>query len=108
MFQSEKSRWRDSQRNFLVEFANDFKGILDVLPPDRFQNEQLVEMREMMKSKINPAVMDVAFGGVPILCTPDVCEILKEDYQWRGRQSAREAGNYKYVIDVSGLTFRNS
>ena len=88
-----------------MEFANDYRGILDVLPPDRFQNEKLVEMREMLKSRINPAVMDVAFAGKPILCEPEICEILKEDYQWRERQSDREAGNYKYVIDVSVLYF---
>lgn len=88
-----------------MEFANDFKGILDILPPDRSRNQQMVEMREMMKSRINPAVMDVAFGGAPISCTPDVCDILKEDYQWRERQSDKDAGNYKYVIDVSGFSF---
>ena len=88
-----------------MESANDFGGILDVLPPDRSRNEQLVEMREMIKSRINPAVMDIAFGGEPILCTPDICDILEEDYQWRKRQSDKEAGNYKYVIDVSRFFF---
>ena len=103
IFHGEKTRWRDSQRNFLVEFANDYRGILDVLPPDRAQNEKLVEMREMAKARINPAVMDVAFAGETILCEPEICEVLKEEYQWRERQSDKEAGNYKYIIDVSGL-----
>jgi hypothetical protein len=105
IFHSEKSRWKDSQRDFLVEFANDYRGMLDVLPPDRARNEMMVDVREMLKSRINPAVMDVAFAGKPILCESDMCEILEEDYQWRERQSNREAGNYKYVIDVSGLSF---
>lgn len=88
-----------------MELANDYRGILDVLPPDRAPNEKLVDMREMVKARINPAVMDIAFTGNPIGCEPDICRILKEDYQWRERQGHREAGNYKYVIDVSGLTF---
>jgi hypothetical protein len=88
-----------------VEFANDYRGILDVLPPDRARNEKLVEMRGMVKARINPAVMDVAFAGSVLGCEPDVCKVLKEDYYWRERQGHKEAGNYKYVIDVSGLSF---
>ena len=49
--------------------------------------------------------MDVAFTGTVLSCEPEICKILKEDYHWRERQSHREAGNYKYVIDVSGLSF---
>ena len=105
LYQKKDSLWRDSQRHFLVEFANDYRGVLDVLPPDRAPNEKLVEVREMVKARINPAVMDVAFTGTAIACEPDTCKILKEDYQWRERQSLREAGNYKYVIDVSSLSF---
>ena len=101
IFHSKTSLWKHSHRNFLVEFANDFKGILDILPPDRSRNEKLVEPREMAKSRINPAVMDVAFTGNPILCAPDVCDILKHTYAWRDRQHNKEAGNYKYVMDVS-------
>jgi len=56
----------------------------------------------MRKARINPAIMDVAFGGQPILCTPDVCDIVKHAYPWRERQLNKEAGNYKYVIDVDG------
>jgi len=85
-----------------VEFANDFKGVLDILPPDRSRNEKLVEMREMTKSRINPAVMDVAFAGHPISCAPDVCDIVKHAYPWRERQHNKEAGSYKYVIDIDG------
>ena len=104
LYQEKNSRWRDAQRHSLVELANDYRGILDVLPPDRAPNEKLVDMREMVKARINPAVMDIAFTGNPIGCEPDICRILKEDYQWRERQGHREAGNYKYVIDVSGLS----
>jgi len=84
-----------------VDFANDLGGILDILPPDRSRSEKLVEMIEMRKARINPAVMDIAFGGQPISCAPDVCDILKHAYPWRERQGNKHAGNYKYVIDVS-------
>ena len=105
IYHSEFSRWRDSHRNFLVKFANDYGGILDVLPPNRAQNEELVEMIELVKARINPAVMDVAYAGEPISCEPEICEIMREDYQWREWQSDKQAGNYKYVIDVSSLSF---
>ena len=76
---------------------------MDVLPSDRVRNEKLADMRDLVKARINPAVMDVAFTGDAISCDPEICKIMEEDYQWRERQGYREAGNYKYVLDVSGL-----
>ena len=101
MFHSKTTRWKHSQRDFLVEFANDLDGVLDVLPYDRSKNEKLVETRELKKDIINPITLDIAFAGQPIACTPEVCDLLKHTYPWHKRQSNKDAGNYKYVIDVS-------
>jgi len=85
-----------------VEFANDFGGVLDIIPPDRTRNEKLMDVKELKKAMINPALMDIAFGGQPISCAPDVCDVVKARYPWRERQSIGEAGKHKYVIDVDG------
>ncbi|KDR70234.1 hypothetical protein GALMADRAFT_160044 [Galerina marginata CBS 339.88] len=102
IYHNEISHWEDSHRDFLVSFANDLEGTIKLLPPNRARNEKLGHLREIRKSRINPAVMDVAFAGVPIACSPGICELLEEVYPWRNWQSIQEAGNYKYVIDVDG------
>jgi len=101
MFHSSKSRWDHSHRDFLVAFSNLLEGTLKVLPPNRATNEVLGELKELRMSRLNPAMMDIAFAGKPIACSPGTCELLEEIYPWRGRQSIQEAGNYKYVLDVS-------
>lgn len=101
IFHSKTSRWRQSHRNFLVEFANDLKGTLKVIPSNRTRTESVGELMEMRKARINPATMDIAFAGTPISCAPDTCDLVDAMYTWRERQSVKEAGNYKYVLDVS-------
>jgi len=44
--------------------------------------------------------MDIAFGGQPLACSDEVCDVLEETYPWRKRQSFKEAGRYKNVLDV--------
>ncbi|KAF8960655.1 glycosyl transferase family 90-domain-containing protein [Flammula alnicola] len=102
MFHSKTSRWQHSHRDFLVSYTNDLEGTIKVLPPNKARNEKIGEPHEVRKARINPAVMDIAFGGQPIACSPDVCDLLEEIYPFRERQSIKEAGNYKYVIDVDG------
>lgn len=100
MYHSETSRWRRSHRIFLVERTNDLHGILKVLSPNKTKDEQVGEPLEVRKARINPAAMDIAFGGQPLACSDDVCDVLEEIYPWRKRQSLNEAGRYKYVLDV--------
>jgi len=101
MYHGKNARWRSSHRDFLVGFTNDLNGTLELLPPDRKPGEKLGERRTMKKARLNPAVMDVAFGGTPTGCPPEVCKEMEKIYPWRDWQSIREAGNYKYVVDVS-------
>lgn len=105
MYHSRTSRWRHSHREFLVGFTNQLEGTLQVLPPNRTRSERLGGLREIRKAMINPAAMDIAFAGDPHSCDPEICDLLADFFPWRGRQSIKEAGSYKYVFDVS-LAFR--
>ncbi|KAF8908170.1 glycosyl transferase family 90-domain-containing protein [Gymnopilus junonius] len=102
MYHSRTSRWRHSHREFLVGFTNEIEGTIQALPPNRTRSERLGGLREIRKARINPAVMDIAFAGDPHSCDPEICDLLLDVFPWRGRQSIKEAGNYKYVIDVDG------
>ena len=100
MYHSRTSRWRHSHRIFLVEHANELHGTLKVLSPNKTKHEKVGEPLEVRKARINPAAMDIAFGGQPLACSDEVCDVLEDTYPWRKRQSLKEAGRYKYVLDV--------
>ncbi|EDQ99870.1 uncharacterized protein LACBIDRAFT_295861 [Laccaria bicolor S238N-H82] len=102
MFHATKTRWRNQQRIHLVRSANDLNGTMRVIPPDRSRTEKIGEMREVRRARLNPAVMDVAFAGNPIACSKSVCPVLEELFEWRDYQREKEAGRYKYIIDVDG------
>lgn len=101
MFHDKRTRWQDSHRDFLVRYANDLSGTLNVLRPTSNKTEITGIPKEYRKSRLNPAIMDVAFAGRPIACSPATCDLLRGIYPWRERQSIKDAGNYKYVLDVS-------
>ena len=100
MYHSKTSRWRHSHRNVLVEHANDLQGSLKLLSPNKTKHEKVGEPLEIRKARVNPAVMDIAFGGRPTACSDEICDLVQTIYPWRERQSIKEAGGYKYVIDV--------
>uniref|UniRef100_A0A8H7XUJ7 Glycosyl transferase CAP10 domain-containing protein n=1 Tax=Psilocybe cubensis TaxID=181762 RepID=A0A8H7XUJ7_PSICU len=102
IFHGKNTRWEQSHRDFLVSYTNSLEGTVNVLPSNRTREERLGDLRELRAARINPAVMDVAFAGTPISCSPEICEVLKKTFPWRNKQSIQEAGNYKYVIDVDG------
>lgn len=100
IFHADHTRWKGSHRNVLVEYANDLNGTLNVLVPPRTANEAVGEPKAIRKSRLNPAIMDIAFAGEPISCAPSVCGRLESIFPWRKRQSVKAAGTYKYVFDV--------
>ncbi|KAF5309861.1 hypothetical protein D9619_010501 [Psilocybe cf. subviscida] len=102
MRHSKTSRWKYSQRDFLVASTNDLTGTLTVIQPNTTRSQPMEPFREVRKSRINPELMDVAFGGGPSACEHDVCEMMKEIYPFRERQTIKQAGNYRYVMDVDG------
>lgn len=95
-----KTRWKASHRIHVVELANEVDGMITVLKPPETEDEKVGEGVEMRKARVNPAMMDIAFAGSPSGCAPEICQQLESGFQWRRWQSAREAGNYKYVLDV--------
>ncbi|KAF9004568.1 glycosyl transferase family 90-domain-containing protein [Cyathus striatus] len=95
--------WKHQQRDFLVWTTNEVNGTVRVLPPDRSKKERVGPLKEYRKARLNPALMDIAFVGDPVLCSPDsFCKEFQRTYAWRQRQNQAEAGKYKYVIDVDG------
>ncbi|KAJ7489311.1 glycosyl transferase family 90-domain-containing protein [Mycena latifolia] len=102
IFHSSRTRWQNSQRIGLMRAANDMRGTIPILSPLKSETEPVGEPVEVRKSRLNPGIMDVAFAGDPIMCDPETCEHLQKIFPWRRPQSVREAGDYKYVIDVDG------
>lgn len=105
IFHADHTRWRTSHRSTLVGYVNDLNGTLDVLFPPTSPHESVGNPRTVRKAHQNPALFDIAFAGSPHACSPSVCKQLEKLYQWRQRQSLREAGNYKYVLDVSDVFY---
>jgi hypothetical protein len=103
MWHSKTSRWKHSQRDFLVAFTNDLTGTLTVIQPNTTRSQPMEPFREVRKSRVNPELMDIAFGGAPSACEYDVCEMMKKIYPFRERQNIKQAGNYRYVMDVRVL-----
>jgi len=100
----EKMRWKQSHRDFLVGLANDLNGTTRVLLPTKSEREQVGVPKEMMNSKLNPAMLDIAFAGKPLGCTPEAtCRLIETMFPWGKKQSLAEAGNYKYILDVGFL-----
>ncbi|KAF8347448.1 glycosyl transferase family 90-domain-containing protein [Amanita rubescens] len=85
IFHNDKTRWQGSHRDFLVKYANDLNGTLSVLRPTSNETEIVGSPKEYHKSRLNPALIDIAFAGKPT-----------------HSQSIKHAGNYKYIIDVDG------
>ncbi|KAG1724298.1 glycosyl transferase family 90-domain-containing protein [Suillus paluster] len=94
--------WRDSQRDRLVEIAQRTDGSVEVLVMDDHGDGEGMKVEEMKKARMNPAMLDIAFAGSPSQCEPETCRELEEGFEWRRRMSVRDAGRYKYVLDVDG------
>ncbi|XP_006456003.1 hypothetical protein AGABI2DRAFT_77669 [Agaricus bisporus var. bisporus H97] len=97
-----ETKWRETQRPRTVDFANDMEGEVNVLFPPAGRDDPVGEGRNVSKSKINPAVFDIAFAGEPLQCEKDYCGEIAKMYDWRKYQNTRGASVYKYVLDVDG------
>ncbi|TRM65673.1 glycosyltransferase family 90 protein [Schizophyllum amplum] len=104
IWQAPERPWRRSQRIRLVRIANELGGELEILDATKAASEPVGEPLQVRKSLLNPAVMDVAFAGAPHSCDVEAgtCEVLKEEFEWRAYQTAEQAANYKYVLDIDG------
>jgi hypothetical protein len=100
IWHAEDTRWHESQRARLVQWASDLNGTMSILQPNVSNGERVGEGVEFRKAMVNPAVLDVMFAGNPLSCAPEVCQQLADIFEWRKHQNNRAAGNYKYIIDV--------
>jgi hypothetical protein len=103
MWHAPETLWRNAQRARLVDLARNLNGSVKVLIPSGSPEAQVGMGAEIGRQKINPAMMDIAFAGVPVGCPPSFCDELLHVFEWRKRQNAKEAGDFKYVIDVSSV-----
>jgi hypothetical protein len=95
------TRWRDSQRTRLMEWATrGYEKNVTVLMPTQ-QGERVGGGVEMKKSRLAPAMLDVFFAGQPLNCEGETCQLLKDTFEYRKQHSIKTAGGYKYVLDVS-------
>lgn len=97
-----KSLWRNSHRDYFVRRANEIAGTLDVLHANVSREAPVGTPRTLRKSRVNPAMLDIAFADYPVMCSPDTCKLLEDIYPFRAFQSTKEAGRYKYVFDIDG------
>lgn len=80
-----------SQRVNLVErtaLDEGYLPLLDVTP----DNAPVGAPRQTLIDRLNTDLMDVAFVDEPIQCDPEICEIVKETYAYKGRKDWK-AGN---------------
>ncbi|GJJ08524.1 hypothetical protein Clacol_002742 [Clathrus columnatus] len=95
--------WNVSQRTRLVESATRRGGETRVLFPPLAGRDAAVGFGRTLKySALNSAFMDVAFSGSPQQCEEKTCSLLKQRFEFRKRMSYKEAGAYKYVMDIDG------
>lgn len=56
---------------------------------------------EIPKAKWAPAMADVAYSGEPINCEWNICDKLRQAYEFRKGHDGKAQGRYKYIMDVS-------
>lgn len=106
IFHDESIPWIYSHRDRLVNWATkQFAENVTVLrspPNEKYRVGDPVEVRQ---SRYAPALLDVAFAGQPGSCSPETCDKLRTIFEFRQLQSIKDAGNYKYVLDVGLCLF---
>ena len=102
MWAGEDMRWRNQHRMRLVRLANQLNGTIDVLRSTS-PTERVGETVQMSMARVNPAMLDVTFTGEPHSCSEGICEVVRDEYEFRKHQSVETSGSYKYILDVREL-----
>jgi hypothetical protein len=58
-----------------------------VLRPTKSRNERIGEGIPVVKARLNPVMLDVAFVNNPHSCAQSVCEIITEEFEFREYQT---------------------
>lgn len=108
IWHSGETRWRESHRTRLVNDTSTRYGHRTVLPPTQSNKEPVGRGRDMKAGRLNAATMDIGFAGDLNACDPKTCDLLREEFEVRPRQSLRAAASYKYVLDVRSCSVLHS
>ncbi|KAG5733417.1 hypothetical protein E4T56_gene4120, partial [Termitomyces sp. T112] len=105
IWHAQDTRWKEAQRARAIMWAGIGRvggdGNVTVLKAGT--EDQRVGKGETVKwARWAPAMLDVAFAGVPGGCAPGTCEELERVFEWRKPLDMIAAGNYKYVLDIDG------
>ena len=103
LFASPENAWRHAHRSRLVSLANAIEGNLTIFSVPKNEWEMVGEPEEIKIARVNPAWMDVAFVGKPIVCDDarGTCRDMEEAWEFRRSHNRKEEGRYKFIIDVS-------
>ncbi|KAJ8073632.1 hypothetical protein PM082_011910 [Marasmius tenuissimus] len=102
IWHSKGVRWEKSHRDWLVTWASGVSGSVDVLfDKEANATGPVGSPKAVRKARLNPALLDVAFAG-NMQCEEEVCKEMEKVYPLARAIPPKEAGNYKYVIDVDG------
>ncbi|KAF8997495.1 glycosyl transferase family 90-domain-containing protein [Cyathus striatus] len=99
-----QERWWYAQRIQLMRIVSALNGTERVLTT-REKGMMVGNGTELPKAILNPAMMDIAFTGGAVGCSPDsFCRYMETLFEWRQSHDAngRNTGNHKYFIDVDG------
>ncbi|KIK57378.1 glycosyltransferase family 90 protein [Collybiopsis luxurians FD-317 M1] len=104
IFHGERTRWMNSHRDLLVRTTNEVNGTIEFIVPPKpgYEDSPIGKPQKARKSRINPSMMDAAFVREPTQCDEPTCNHMKKIYEYKRMQNMKEAGNYKYVLDVDG------
>jgi len=82
MHHAEDRPWRDAQRDWLMEMAQTPKRGVEVLVSDRDgeggEDGERVRVEKVKKTKLNYAMLDMAFAGSPNQSEHETCKELQE------------------------------
>ncbi|KAF5391052.1 hypothetical protein D9757_003999 [Collybiopsis confluens] len=103
-YHAPQMRWQNSHRDTLVRISNEVNGSIEYLVPPKpgYEDYPVGEPQIARKSRFNPSMMDTSFVREPTQCDEAVCNHMKNIYEYKKHQGAKEASNYKYVLDIDG------
>ncbi|KAL1682640.1 glycosyltransferase family 90 protein [Schizophyllum commune] len=102
MYNHPKVRWDKSHRLRMVALTNNMSTTLPILNPAPKRDQRVGPPQLHDSGPVNWEMMDVAFAGNAHACSPEICDIIEDTYEFADYQSIQEAANYKYIMDIDG------
>ncbi|KAF9267963.1 hypothetical protein L218DRAFT_995514 [Marasmius fiardii PR-910] len=93
-------RWRSSHRDWMVTFASGVNETVDVIFSEE-DDGPVGKPKSMERASLNP-LLDIQFAGKLSCGDEETCQTMNDMYPVAKKMLHKEAGNYKYVLDVDG------